>query len=174
MAGQGHRLIYGGGEFGMMGAVSDALIEAGGEATGVAPGFFISNEEVRDDLSELIVSEHMSDRRQIMIEQGDAFIALPGGTGTIDEISEVLALKRLGLLGETNKPVMFYNINAYYDKLFEFFDGMADEGFCREEDRANVIEVRCIGDIERALESAGMEDITRNKLYDKSTTRHLG
>ncbi len=167
MAEHGHRLVYGGGNSGMMGAVSHALLEGGGKSTGVSPRFFIKNEEVRDDLTELIVSEHMWDRRKIMIEHGDAYIALPGGTGTIDEISEVLSLKRLGLLGDVNKPVMLYNINGYYDKFFEFLDNMAAEGFCRAADRQNAIEVTCIEDIERELEKAGGEDPTRNMLYVK-------
>lgn len=149
----------------MMGAVSHALLEGGGQSTGVSPSFFIMNEEVRDDLSELIISDHMWDRKKTMIELGDAYIALPGGTGTIDEITEVLSLKRLGLLGDVNKPVMLYNINGYYDKFFEFLDDMEAEGFCRQADRHNAIEVKCIEDIERALEKAGSEDPTRNMLY---------
>ena len=167
MAEHGHRLIFGGGKLGMMGAVSRALIEAGGEATGVTPGFFITKEEVRDDLTELIVTKQMWDRRNIMIERGDAFIALPGGTGTADEITEVMSLKRLGLLGRANKPVMIYNINGYYDNFLRFMDDMTREGFWRKEDRDNVIEVKCIEDIAHALESAGTEDTTRNTLYDE-------
>ena len=167
MAGHGHRLVYGGGVYGMMGAVSGAVSENGGEVTGIAPAFFIDNEEVRDDLTELIVSEGMSDRRNMMMDLGDAFIALPGGTGTLDEITEVLALKRLGLLGKADKPVMLYNINGYYDSFFAFLGDMAREGFCRAEDRAYAIEVRCLEDIEQALKRAGSEDKSRNTLYDK-------
>jgi uncharacterized protein (TIGR00730 family) len=167
MADHGHRLIYGGGRSGMMGAVSYALSEAGGESIGVSPGFFITQEEVRDDLTELIVSEHMWDRRNKMIELSDAFIALPGGTGTMDEITEVMSLKRLGLLGKVNKPVMLYNVNGYYDKFFGFLEDMTREGFWRPEDRASVIEVKCIEDIAHALESAGAEDKTRNTRYDE-------
>lgn len=165
MAEHGHRLVYGGGNSGMMGAVSRALLEGGGKSTGVSPSFFIMNEEVRNDLTELIVSEHISDRKKIMIDHGDAYIALPGGMGTIDEITEVLSLKRLGLLGDVNKPVMLYNINGYYDKFFEFLDDMTAEGFCRHADRMNAVEVTCIEDIARELEKAGGEDPTRNMLY---------
>ena len=171
MAEHGHRLVYGGGRSGMMGAVSYALSEAGGESIGVSPGFFITHEEVRDDLTELIVSEHMWDRRNKMIELSDAFIALPGGTGTADEITEVMSLKRLGLLGKVNKPVMIYNVNGYYDKFFGFLDDMTREGFWRPEDRAGVIEVKCIEDVARALESAGTEDKTRNTRYDDHIDR---
>ena len=112
MASKGHTLIYGAGNSGMMGAVSDALIEGGGEAIGVTPRFFILAEETRDDLAEVVISDDMSTRRSWMIDNGDAFIALPGGMGTLDEITEVMTYKRLGLLGKVNKPVMIYNVQA--------------------------------------------------------------
>ena len=166
MAEHGHRLVYGAGNSGMMGAVSDAVIEGGGEAIGVTPHFFVLAEETRDDLTEVVLSDDMSTRRNWMIEHGDAFIALPGGMGTLDEITEVMTYKRLGLLGEVNKPVMVYNVNGYYDRLFGFLDDMLGMDFCRESDRTNVIEVKCIEDIERALESAGMIDANRNNKYD--------
>lgn len=166
MADNGHRLIFGGGKDGMMGAISRALVKGGGELVGVTPKFFILAEEVRDDLSELVVSEDMASRRYSMMDLGDAFIALPGGMGTLDEISEVMATKRLGLLSHTEKPVMIYNVNGYYDSFFRFLDDMSDREFCRAEDRYNVIEVKCIEDIARALKGAGRKDKTRNELYD--------
>ena len=166
MASEGHTLVYGAGNSGMMGAVSDALIEGGGTAIGVTPRFFILAEETRDDLAEVVISDDMSARRNWMIENGDAFIALPGGMGTLDEITEVMTYKRLGLLGKVNKPVMIYNVNGYYDSLFRFLDDMLADGFCRQLDRDNVIEVRCLEDIARALEAAGGADDTRTTKYD--------
>lgn len=165
MAGNGHVLVYGAGNAGMMGALSDTLLRAGGRAIGVTPDFFVMAEETRDDLTEVIIASDMSERRQKMMELADAFIALPGGTGTLDEIAEVMAMKRLGLLGEVNKPVMIYNVNGYYDNLLRFLDDMEARAFCRKEDRDNVIEVRCIEDIERALSDAGSIDHTRNERY---------
>ena len=167
MAKKGHRLVYGGGRDGMMGRVSNALLEGGGQATGITPAFFVLAEETREDLTELEIADNMSSRRERMMELGDAFIALPGGTGTLDEIAEVMAMKRIGMLGKVNKPVIVYNVNGYYDHFFEFLDDMADREFCRREDRDNVIEVTCIEDIERALETAGSIDETRNSKYDK-------
>jgi uncharacterized protein (TIGR00730 family) len=108
----------------------------------------------------------MAERRKWMIEHGDAFIALPGGMGTLDEITEVMTYKRLGLLGKVNKPVMIYNVNGYYDRFFSFLDDMLDQGFCRVIDRSNVIEVRCLEDIIRALASVGEIDETRTSKYD--------
>ena len=166
MAAKGHTLVYGAGNSGMMGAVSDALIEGGGEAIGVTPRFFILAEETRDDLAEVVISDDMSTRRNWMIENGDAFIALPGGMGTLDEITEVMTYKRLGLLGKVNKPVMVYNVNGYYDRFFRFLDDMLEQGFCRQLDRDNVIEVTCLEDIVRALECVGSIDETRTSKYD--------
>ena len=166
MAAKGHTLVYGAGNSGMMGAVSDALIEGGGEGIGVTPRFFILAEETRDDLAEVVISDDMSTRRNWMIENGDAFIALPGGMGTLDEITEVMTYKRLGLLGKVNKPVMIYNVNGYYDRFFSFLDDMLEQGFCRQIDRDNVIEVTCLEDIVRALECVGSIDETRTSKYD--------
>ena len=166
MASKGHTLVYGAGNSGMMGAVSDALIEGGGEAIGVTPRFFILAEETRDDLAEVVISDDMSTRRSWMIENGDAFIALPGGMGTLDEITEVMTYKRLGLLGKVNKPVMVYNVNGYYDRFFSFLDDMREQGFCRQIDCENVIEVKCLEDIVRALECVGSIDETRTSKYD--------
>ena len=166
MASEGHTLVYGAGNSGMMGAISDALIEGGGAAIGVTPQFFVLAEETRDDLAEVVISDDMSTRRNWMIENGDAFIALPGGMGTLDEITEVMTYKRLGLLGKVNKPVMIYNVNGYYDRFFTFLDEMRDQGFCRQLDRDNVIEVRCLDDIVHALGCAGSIDETRTSKYD--------
>ena len=167
MAAKGHTLIYGAGNSGMMGAVSDALIEGGGAAIGVTPRFFILAEETRNDLTEVVISDDMSTRRNWMIDNGDAYIALPGGMGTLDEITEVMTYKRLGLLGKVNKPVMVYNVNGYYDRFFSFLDDMRDQSFCRQLDRDNVIEVKCLEDIIRALEIAGSIDETRTSKYDE-------
>ena len=167
MARNGHRLVYGAGDVGMMGAVSNAVLENGGEVIGVTPDFFVMAEEIHPNLTDLRISRDMPERRSIMIEEGDAFIALPGGTGTLDEISEVMSLRRLGLLGDRIRPVMLYNVNGYYDHLLAFFDRMADEEFFRKSDREAVHEVKSIEDIEKVLASAGETDTKRNTLYIK-------
>jgi len=167
MADNGHRLVYGAGDAGMMGAVSDGAIDRGGEVTGVTPEFFVLAEVTRDDLTELIVPADMSERRKVMIEMGDAFIALPGGMGTLDEISEVITYKRLSLLGKINKPIMMYNVNGFYDNFFRLLDDMTGQGFCRRVDRDNVTEVKCIMDIEKALAEAGKTDTTVNILDER-------
>ena len=166
MAENGHTLVYGAGNAGMMGAVSDGVIENGGKVIGVTPNFFVKAEVTRDDLTELIVPENMNERKAVMIELGDAFIALPGGTGTLDEISEVIALKRLGKLGEINKPVMIYNVDGYYNRLFEYFDDMLAGDYCEETDRNNIIEVRELSDIAEVMKTAGGIDHNRNKRFE--------
>lgn len=166
MAENGHTLVYGAGNAGMMGAVSDGVIEGGGSVIGVTPNFFVKAEVTRDDLTELIIPESMHERKARMIELGDAFIALPGGTGTLDEISEVIALKRIGKLGEINKPVMIYNVEGYYNRLFEYFDDMISSDFCDEKDRNDIIEVRDIRDIEEVIKTAGGIDHSRNTRFE--------
>lgn len=166
MAKNGHTLVYGAGDAGMMGAVSDGVIENGGAAIGITPPFFIAAEVTRKDLTEIIVSNGMSDRREKMMELADAFITLPGGTGTLDELSETAALKRIGKLGEVDKPIMIYNIDGFYDRLLDFFDIILDNEFFRPEDRDNIIEVRSIEDIARVIENAGGVDTTRNTQFD--------
>lgn len=165
MAKKGHRLVYGAGDVGTMGVLANAVLDGGGEVIGVTPDFFVLAEEIHDKLTELQIVPDLPERRSKMIEQGDAFIALPGGTGTLDEITEVITLTRLGRLSENVKPVMLYNINGFYDHLLRFFDRVAVEQFFEMKDRKNIHEVTCIADIEKVLETAGMVDETRNTLY---------
>ena len=168
MAENGHTLVYGAGDVGMMGVLSNAVINAGGQVTGVTPEFFIFAEEIHKQLTELMITEDLAERRKIMIQEGDAFIALPGGTGTLDEISEVMSLKRLGRLGSKVRPVMIYNINGYYDHLLAFLDRMTAEEFNRVSDRRGIIEVRSLDDIEKVLKTAGTTDTERITLYDQN------
>ena len=138
MGQNGHRLVYGAGDVGMMGILSNAVLEAGGDVLGVTPAFFIRAEEIHEKLTELRITADLTERRSVMIQEGDAFIALPGGTGTLDEISEVMCLTRLGLLGEKKRPVMLYNINGYYDILADYLDQMVAEGFMTPENRGKI------------------------------------
>ena len=167
MARNGHRLVYGGGDVGTMGVIADAVLEGGGEVVGVTPDFFVRAEEIHSRLTELKLVSDMAERRRTMIDLGDAFIALPGGTGTLDEISEVFALTRLGLLGNHIKPAMLYNINGFYDHLLLFFDRIREEEFFEPADRENIHEVRSIDDIEKILKSAGEVFEQRNTLYSE-------
>ena len=125
----GNALVYGGSRAGLMGAVADSVLKAGGEVTGVTPEFFILNEIKHDGLTKLIVTHDMLERKNKMIELGNAFIAFPGGTGTLEEIAEVMSKVSLKHL---NAPCILYNLNGYYDSLKTLLDHMIEKGLSSE------------------------------------------
>ena len=108
---RGHTLIYGGSQSGLMGILADSVLTAGGEVIGVESQFFIKNELQHDGLTKLIVTKNMSERKNKMIALGEAFIAFPGGTGTLEEIAEVMSKVSLKQL---HAPCLIYNLNGYY------------------------------------------------------------
>lgn len=131
IAKKGHRLIYGGGGIGLMGVLADAVMEAGGEVTGIVPEFFLQKGTEHKGLTELIKTATIAERREKMIEMGDAFIAFPGGTGTLEEISDVISQKKLG---RTVKPVAILNIEGFYNSLNAMLEKMVEEGFLDRSD----------------------------------------
>lgn len=135
IADAGHALVYGGSSVGLMGIVSGTVLERGGQVTGVEPRFFIEAGVAQHDLTELVVTQDMSERKAKMIELGDAFIALPGGLGTLEEISEIMSRIRLRL---TAAPCVFLNLDGFYDDLKIFLDKLLACGFMNE------YEYRCI------------------------------
>ena len=122
---RGYDIVYGAGSCGLMGVVANAALEAGAHVTGVVPHQFVK-EVVHQNLSEKILTNSMSERKRVMLDISDAFVALPGGYGTLDEISEALILLQLGAF---KKPCGFLNTNNFYDKLLEFFDVCVTEKF---------------------------------------------
>lgn len=123
-------LIYGGSKSGLMGALADSVLNAGGNVTGVEPQFFIENEFQHEGITKLIVTKDMSERKNKMIELGNAFIAFPGGTGTLEEITEIMSKVSLKQL---NAPCIVYNLNGYYDSLKAMLKHMIDMGLSSEE-----------------------------------------
>ncbi len=121
----GHALVYGGSKSGLMGELAESVLTAGGEATGVEPQFFIDAGYVYDRLTRLIVTKDMTERKAKMIELGDAFIAFPGGTGTLEEISEVMSKVSLEHI---KAPCILYNLNGYYDGLKALMARMIETG----------------------------------------------
>ncbi len=121
----GHALVYGGSKSGLMGALADSVLDAGGHVTGVEPSFFIEAEFQHDGIDDLIVTSDMVERKAKMIELGDAFIAFPGGTGTLEEIAEVMSAVSLGHL---DAPCILYNLNGYYNDLKALLGHMIDKG----------------------------------------------
>ena len=125
MAERGIGLVYGGGGIGMMGAVADAVIEAGGEVIGVIPYALAAKERARRDIDMRVVNT-MHERKAMMAELSDAFIAMPGGFGTLEEMMETITWGQLGI---HRKPVGLLNVAGYYDPLLAMIDRAIDEGF---------------------------------------------
>lgn len=121
----GHRLVYGGSRSGLMGQLAQSALDAGGTVTGVEPQFFVQQELQHDGLTELIVTKDMTERKTKMIELGDAFIGFPGGTGTLEEIAEVMSKVSLGQL---DAPCILYDLNGYYDSLKALLAKMIEKG----------------------------------------------
>ena len=119
----GNALVYGGSKNGLMGALAESVLAAGGRATGVEPQIFVDQGFLYDELTELIVTRDFPERKAKMLELGDAFIAFPGGTGTLEEIAEVMSKLALNHL---DAPCIFYNLNGYYDHMKALLDHMIE------------------------------------------------
>ncbi|TIM46435.1 TIGR00730 family Rossman fold protein [Mesorhizobium sp.] len=129
IAKSGLRLIYGGGTRGIMGAVAEGAMRAGGKVTGIIPRFLINREATEtalDRLDELVITENMHERKHTMFEKSDAFVALPGGIGTVEEIIEIMTW---GQLGHHRKPIVFGNVGGFWDPMLALLDHMMAEGF---------------------------------------------
>ena len=125
-------LVYGGARVGLMGVLADAALKAGGEVIGVIPRALVAREVAHAGLTELHVVESMHERKALMADLSDGFIALPGGWGTLDELFEILTWAQLGL---HQKPCGLLNVQGYFDPLLSFVDHSIDEGFVRPEYR---------------------------------------
>lgn len=129
-------LVYGGASVGLMGAIANTCMENGGEVIGVIPKALFDREVACDNLTDLRVVNTMHERKALMAELSDGFIALPGGLGTIEEFFEVLTWGQLGIHG---KPCGLLNIDGYYDRLIEFLDHTVDEGFVQKSCRSMIL-----------------------------------
>ena len=133
---RGLGLVYGGGNVGLMNVIADAALELGGRVTGVIPDSLVSKEVAHRGLSDLRVVQSMHERKALMAELSDGFIALPGGIGTLEELFEVLSWAQLGL---HEKPCGLLNVEGYYDPLIEFLDGAVAQDFVKPKHRALLI-----------------------------------
>ena len=147
----GNALVYGGSRSGLMGAIADSVLLSGGEVTGVEPRCFIENEFQHDGLTRLIVTEDMTERKRKMIELGDAFIAFPGGTGTLEEITEVMSKVSLKHL---DAPCILYNLNGYYNALQALLGHMIEKGLSSEERQEGIYFVGDLAEIRHILSLA--------------------
>ena len=136
IATQGFGIVYGGASIGLMGQVADTVLEHGGEVVGVIPEFMLDYEIAHSQLTELHIVKSMHERKALMAERASAFIALPGGLGTFEEILEIATW---GQLNQHQKPMIIYNVNRFYDALIAQLDHAVDEGFLPPQHRAKLI-----------------------------------
>lgn len=169
LAGRGHGLVYGGATVGTMGAVADAALHAGGEAVGVIPDVLMERELGHARLTELHVVRTMHERKALMASRADAFVALPGGFGTLDEFIEILTWAQLRI---HTKPCVLVNVLGYYDGLLEFLKTGVERGFLKRE---NFELIQVARDAEEALdlverawsaEGAAVEDVRMGRLVE--------
>ena len=157
MVARGYGLVFGGGRVGLMGAIADAVLAEGGHAVGVIPRSLMGKEVAHQGLHELEIVASMHERKQRMAELADAFVALPGGMGTLEELAEVVTWAQLGI---HSKPCGLLNVNGYYDALLTYLDHAVGECFLRPEHR---------GIIQVAKSPEAMLDLLENYEPD-----HLG
>ena len=147
----GHRLVYGGSRSGLMGQLAQSALDAGGTVTGVEPQFFVQQELQHDGLTELIVTKDMTERKTRMIELGDAFIAFPGGTGTLEEIAEAMSKVSLGHL---DAPCILYDLDGYYAGLKALLAHMVEMGLSSPERQSGIYFVKNLDEIKSILKRA--------------------
>ncbi|MEN8224368.1 MAG: TIGR00730 family Rossman fold protein [Bacteroidota bacterium] len=129
-------LVYGGANIGLMKSIADRMLSLGGKVTGVMPSNLAQREILHEGMTHTIVTEDMQERKKVMEELSDGFIAMPGGFGTMDELFEALSWNQLGLI---HKPVGIYNIDHFYDPLIAWLDHAVEMKFVRQEHHANII-----------------------------------
>lgn len=129
LAKAGHSMVYGAGGAGLMGAAARGMTRCGGRIVGVVPEFLKVDGILYEHCDEMVYTETMRQRKQVMEERSDAFIVTPGGIGTYEEFFEIYTLKQLG---RHRKPIILYNIDGFFDRLFDILTGLVKDGFMRE------------------------------------------
>lgn len=154
LARSGFGVIYGGGSTGLMGAVARGAVENGGRVTGVIPEFLFEVEVGYEGVSELLRVETMHERKMTMFERADAFVVIPGGFGTLEELFEVLTWKQLG---QHNKPIIVANLSGYWEPLRQLLHNMRDKGFVRPENLSLLAWTESAEESVKVLEQLRME-----------------
>ena len=148
IAESGDTLIYGGSKSGLMGVLAESALKKGGRVIGIEPQSFVDAGYVYDEISELIVTKNMTERKTGMIKLGDAFIAFPGGTGTLEEISEVMSLVSLRWL---DAPCILYNLGGYYEGLRTLLEKMKETGLSSEEKLSGIYFADSLDEIKKII-----------------------
>ncbi len=160
MGSEGIGLVYGGGSIGLMGIVARSVMTAGGHVTGIIPQFLREREVMLETAHELVVTGDMHERKRTMFDRADAFVALPGGIGTLEELVEIMTWAQLG---QHRKPVLIANINGFWDPLVVLLRHMADEGFIRNGFEVNYLVADRVEDIVPKLRAATASTPARPK-----------
>jgi uncharacterized protein (TIGR00730 family) len=168
-ADNGIRLVYGGGSVGMMGAVARAVLDHGGEVTGIIPDFLV-RKEVMMPLKDLIVTPDMHERKRLMFEHSDAFVALPGGIGTLEELVEQLTWKQLG---RHAKPVLLADIDGFWGPLLDLFVHMRATQFIRTDMSVEILKAERVEDILPRLRAAAARVTDSEKEMAPDIARRL-
>lgn len=150
IAEQGFGIVYGGASIGLMGQVADTVLEHSGEVVGVIPEFMLDYEVAHSKLTELHVVQTMHERKAMMADRASAFIALPGGLGTFEEILEIATW---GQLNQHQKPMILYNVNGFYEALIAQLDHAVEEGFLPPQHRAKLIVCQNLEEIYTAIKN---------------------
>lgn len=171
MAKAGIGLVYGGGSVGLMGILAKSVLENGGHVTGIIPGFLKDREVMLADVQDLIITRDMHERKRKMFDAAQAFVALPGGIGTLEELVEMLTWAQLG---QHKKPVLLANIEGFWDPLADLLDHMRDENFIRQDMAVSYLSTRHARDIvpmlREAVASLPDKDIASTTLQDSLST----
>ena len=153
LAENGIQLVYGGGAIGLMGAVAQSVLDHGGTVTGIIPGFLSTKEIALDCVQELIVTADMHERKRLMFERSDAFVALPGGVGTLEELVEQMTWQQLG---RHTKPILIANIDGFWDPLLGLLAHMRETGFIRSHLPVELLQADQVDDILPKLRAAAL------------------
>jgi uncharacterized protein (TIGR00730 family) len=151
LAESGIRLVYGGGSLGIMGAVASSVLDHGGNVTGIIPDFLKLRENALKRVQEMVVTPDMHERKRLMFERSDAFVALPGGIGTLEELVEQLTWQQLG---RHTKPVLLANIDGFWEPLFALLSHMRETEFIRKGLAVEILRAERVEDILPRLQAA--------------------
>lgn len=170
LAENGIGLVYGGGGGGMMGALAGAVRGRGGKVVGIIPSFLVDRERMFRGADELVVTADMHERKRIMFERSDAFVALPGGLGTLEELVEQLTWAQLG---RHRKPILIANIKGFWNSLLAVFDHMDDAGYIHSIERVNFLVADTAEEILPALQRAAAAVPDQEKEGETETVERL-
>src|SRR5438477_7905114 len=169
-AGNGIRLVYGGGSLGMMGAIATSALEHGGAVTGIIPDFLRARENALTKVQEMIVTPDMHERKRLMFERSDAFVALPGGVGTLEELVEMLTWQQLG---RHAKPILLANIDGFWEPLLALLAHMRATQFIRPNLQVDILKAERVEEILPRLRAAAARAADSEKELAPEVARRL-